>query len=124
MQKSRSEFVENLNEVFADFGAIGARRMFGGYGIYHDDLMFGLVADDVLYLKADKESEEHFSSRGLERFEYIKNGKATQMSYFMVPEEIFEDRSEARKWAMLAYDAALRNKQKGRKQKKPRVCRQ
>ncbi|WP_203301031.1 TfoX/Sxy family protein [Marinobacter sediminum] len=27
--------------------------MFGGYGIYYDGLMFALVADDVLYFKAD-----------------------------------------------------------------------
>lgn len=47
-----SEFVDNLDEVFALFGAVRAKRMFGGYGLYHDNLVFGLVADEVLYLKA------------------------------------------------------------------------
>jgi len=54
-----SEFVEYLNEVFADFGVIRYRKMFGGYGIYHNDLMFGLVADDQLYLKTDIENIAH-----------------------------------------------------------------
>ena len=83
--------------------------------------MFGLVADDVLYLKADTESEQHFSGRDLEQFEYVKNGKAMKMSYYMAPEEIFEDCSEARKWATLAYEAALRNKQRSRNKKKPKL---
>ena len=49
-----SEFVEYLNEVFAEFGAIQSKKMFGGYGIYHDGVMFALVSDDTLYLKADE----------------------------------------------------------------------
>ena len=106
-----------LSEVFVDFGPVSARRRFGGYGVYHGDVMFGLVADDILYLKADAESEPHFSTRGLDQFEYIKNGKPVRMSYFMAPEEIFEDCSEAKKWAALAYVAALRNKRKNRRRK-------
>ena len=28
--------------------------MFGGGGVYHDGVMFGLVASDTLYLKVDE----------------------------------------------------------------------
>ena len=38
------EFVDYLREVFELFGPIRARKMFSGYGIYHNGLMFGLVA--------------------------------------------------------------------------------
>jgi DNA transformation protein len=55
-----SEFVDYLHEVFGRFGPIHVRRMFGGYGIYHDGIMFGLVADDTLYLKADASTAKHF----------------------------------------------------------------
>ncbi len=48
--KRANEFVEHLNEVFRLFGAIHSKQMFGGYGIYHQGLMFGLVANDTLYL--------------------------------------------------------------------------
>ena len=74
--------------------------------------MFGLVADDVLYLKADAELEEKFIARGLEPFEYVKNGKPMKMSYYMAPEEIYEDEESARDWARLCYDAALRSRKK------------
>jgi DNA transformation protein len=46
-----SEFTDYLHEVFEDFGAIRVRRMFGGEGVYHQGLMFALVANERLYLK-------------------------------------------------------------------------
>lgn len=103
-----SEFIEYLGEVFERFGAIQARRMFGGHGLYYDGLMFALVADGVLYLKADSESADTFKAQGLRPFEYQKNGKAVNLSYYTAPEEIFDDPDRARDWANRAYEAALR----------------
>lgn len=110
MAQPRSEFVEYLTEVFESFGPITAKRMFGGYGIYHDGLIFGIVADDVLYLKADDASAESFTERDLPMFEYTKQGKRMQISYYAAPEEIFDDPDEARSWATLAYEASLRSR--------------
>ncbi len=105
-----SEFVDYLHEVLEQFGQIQARRMFGGYGIYHDGLMFGLVLDDLLYLKADEISAEHFESRGLDRFGYEKGGKLIKLSYYLAPEEVLDDPNAAALWARRAYEAALRAK--------------
>jgi DNA transformation protein len=113
-----SEFVDSLCEVFGAFGPIRSRRMFGGYGIYHDGLMFGLVVDDVLYLKADDASSGLFRERGLGCFRYEKAGKRVEMSYYMAPEEIFDEPELARQWALRAFEAALRNKKSGRRTKK------
>ncbi len=105
-----SEFVEFLHEVFEAFGPITARRMFGGYGIYHDRVMFALVAEDTLYLKADETTRHHFELRGLSQFQYDKKGKVILMSYYLAPEEIYDDREEAEIWAARAYEAALKTK--------------
>jgi len=113
-----NEFIDNLKEVFATFGPIQSRKMFGGYGIYHDGLMFALVADDVLYLKADAASIGAFEAEGLGPFEYEKNGKAVKMSYYLAPEAIFDDPELAREWAVMAFDAALRSKKPERKSRK------
>ena len=110
-----SEFVDYLSEVFEQFGAIRARRMFGGYGVYHQGLMFGLVADDVLYLKADEQSASLFQTRGLAPFEYTKNGTTTKISYYTAPDEIFDDREAATVWAARAYGAAVRSRKRERK---------
>lgn len=107
-----SEFADYLKELFADLGPISVRKMFGGYGVYHDGLMFGLVDDDTLYLKADELSAAYFESKGLPRFEYQKGAKIVKMSYYLAPEEILENPEEALIWARRAYDAALRAKQK------------
>ncbi|MBX2849223.1 MAG: TfoX/Sxy family protein [Acidiferrobacterales bacterium] len=115
-----SEFVDYLHEVFREFGAIQSRRMFGGFGIYHDGLMFGLVADDELFLKADAESSAFFSERNLDAFEYIKNGKPYKMSYYRAPETIFDDDEEATYWANLAFEAALRANAKKQVNAKPK----
>lgn len=105
-----NDFVKSLEDVFALFGPIRAKRMFGGYGIYHDDLMFGLVADDVLYLKADDMSCDAFVKKGLSQFEYDKGGKKIRMSYYMAPESIFDDQEKAKQWAELAFETAVRGK--------------
>lgn len=105
-----SEFVENLHTVFAEFGPITSKRMFGGYGIYHDGLMFALVADDELYLKVDKLSINDFEEHHLPAFEYDKNGKTVKMSYHRAPEEIYDDPDAAIHWANKAYEAALRSR--------------
>lgn len=104
-----SEFVDFLHEVFRDFGPIHARKMFSGHGLYHDGVMFGLVADETLYLKADKTIAHHFEAKGLGKFEYSRGDKVIAMSYYLAPEEIFDDADEAAKWARMSYEAALRN---------------
>ena len=113
--KATSGFVGSLNDVFAQFGAIDVRRMFGGYGVYRDGLMFALIVNDVLYLKSDEYSANTFTELGLPPFEYVKNGKAIQMSYYAAPEEIFDDPEQAKQWANRAFEAALRSRKPGKK---------
>lgn len=103
-----NRFVDHLHEVFRDFGRIDARRMFGGFGIYRDGVMFALVADDVLYLKSDDSTAGFFETRGLGRFQYEKGGTVVSLSYYEAPEEIFDEPEEAAVWARRAYDVALR----------------
>lgn len=109
-----SEFTDYLHEVFETFGPITTRRMFGGYGVYHDGLMFGLVANDTLYLKADAESVGEFEVLDLEPFMYEKQGKQMAMSYYLAPEDIFDDPDAAVVWGRRAYEAALRARSKKR----------
>lgn len=111
-----SDYIEFVCEVLEPFGDVRARRMFGGHGLYHRDLMFALVADEALYLKADDESAHWFHARGLEAFEYMKQGKATRMSYYAAPEDLFDNPEAAVLWASRAYEAAVRaGSRKGRR---------
>lgn len=104
------EYADYLHEVFDLFGPITARKMFGGYGIYHKGLMFALVAEETLYLKADGENSSYFEKEGLGQFEYNKNGKLVKMSYYRAPDEIMDDREQAAMWAHRSFEAALRSR--------------
>ena len=102
-----SEFTSFLEDVFRQFGEISCRKMFGGHGVYHNGTMFGLVADDVLFLKVDKSIVSFFVERDLPPFEYPKGGKMIKMSYYQAPEEVYEDSFEAEVWARRSYECAL-----------------
>jgi DNA transformation protein and related proteins len=104
----RNEFVEHVLELLAPFGGVSARRMFGGCGIYRNGLMFALVADDVLYLKADGESRREFADAGSEPFSYVALRRQVILSYWRAPEEALENREAMQSWARTAFAAALR----------------
>ena len=103
------EFASHVVDLLDRFGRCEAKRMFGGYGIFHQGLMFGLIADGNLYLKADDESRQRFLDRGSGAFTYHKQGKPYQLSYYLAPDEVFDDEQACLDWARLAFDAALRN---------------
>jgi DNA transformation protein len=103
-----SEIIPLVKDQLSPLGEIRARAMFGGHGIYCDNLFFALVADDTLYLKADDVNRGEFEARGLGPFVYEGKGKPIAMSYFRAPDELFEDRDAALHWGASALDAARR----------------
>lgn len=105
-----SEFTDYLKEIFADFGEINVRRMFGGHGVFYDGLMIALVADDELYLKADAISAPKFEAQQLAQFTYQKGDKSVYMFFYQAPGEALDNADEMREWAQAAYEAALRSK--------------
>lgn len=119
VSEAEKEFVSFVVDLMQSLGPVRAKSMFGGHGIFLDDLMFGLVADSTLYLKADKETENEFEERGLEPFKYGKKGKEFKMSYFQAPEEALEDGEEMSAWAKKAHSTALRAAAKKRKKRNP-----
>jgi DNA transformation protein len=104
--------IDYLYEVFDAFGPIRARRMFGGWGIYHDGLMFGLYAAGRLYLKTDAQNVAKFEAAGSEPFTYMQRDKVVRLSYWSAPETVLDERDQARLWGLSAFEAALRCKQK------------
>ena len=108
ISKEERDFVAYIVDLMRSIGPVNAKSMFGGHGIYLDGVMFGLVADSVLYFKVDKELERQFKARGLEAFTYNKKGKEIKTSYYQAPEETLENDEEMNVWANKAYGAALR----------------
>src|SRR5690606_2787114 len=104
------DFAEFVQDLFAPLGCVNIRRMFGGAGIYSRGIMFGLIADDTVYLKADAETRKAFEERGCGPFVYDGKGKPVQMSYWEMPAELIEDAEAALAWARTALDVAKASK--------------
>jgi DNA transformation protein len=104
--------------------AVRSRGMFGGVGIYSDDLFFALIASDTLYFKVDETNRDDFIDAGMRPFmPYGESGEI--MQYYEVPSEVLEQPDELRGWAAKAIDAAGRARQqkddrrRSKKRKKP-----
>ncbi|MCG8414351.1 MAG: TfoX/Sxy family protein [Pseudomonadales bacterium] len=121
-REDQEEFASHVVDLLQSVGPCYSKRMFGGYGIFLDGLMFGLIADNDLYLKVDDENREDFATLGLQPFTYVKNDKPMQMSYSQAPEEAMEDLDVMREWGAKAFAAALRAASKKSKtsKKKPK----
>ncbi|MDX1540469.1 MAG: TfoX/Sxy family protein [Geminicoccaceae bacterium] len=105
-------FVALVEDLLRPLGGVTVRRMFGGYGIFKSGVMFGLIADDRLYLKTDQGNRANFEAADLEAFVYEKQGRATAMSYNRAPDEGFDDPEVMLAWASEAFAAACRQRSK------------
>lgn len=105
-----SEFAASLVDVFSAFGRVSLRRMFGGHGVFYDGLMFALVVDDELYLKADDSNRDLLIGQGSHPFTYHKKGKPVALQYYLAPEAMFDDPDDAAYWARLSFECALRQR--------------
>ena len=108
MPAAPNEFVAHCLELLGSVGAARSRRMFGGHGIYVDELFVGLIAFERLYLKADASTRASFEAAGCQPFVYDGAGKSVTMGYFSAPEEAMESSPPMQPWARLALAAALR----------------
>ena len=103
------EYLEYLKDQFRDLGEIEIKKMFGGAGLYLDSPMFALVADETLYLKVDDGNRSDYEELGLTPFKPFEN-KPMTMSYYLVPDDVLENREDLAIWAKKAIEAALRAK--------------
>ncbi|WP_219953264.1 TfoX/Sxy family protein [Dickeya zeae] len=102
------EFAQYMLDVFRFFGRVSLRRMFAGYGLFREGVMFGFVYDETLYLKADVENVGDFQNQGLRQFEYARQGKVVRFSCYQAPDFLLEDPHEAALWARRSFEASIR----------------
>jgi DNA transformation protein len=100
--------VDHCLELLAPLGAVRSRRMFGGHGLYIDDLFVALIAFDRLYMKTDLQTRPRFQAAGGEPFVYDVKRGAVALGYWTVPAEAMESPALMQPWARQAIEAALR----------------
>jgi DNA transformation protein len=109
--RSVPPFVSHCLELLAPLGVVRARRMFGGYGLYLDDVFVALIADECLYLKADDVTRSAFERAGCQPFAYSRRDRAAvTLGYWTAPDEALDSPRAMAPWARLSLAAALRAK--------------
>jgi DNA transformation protein len=98
-------------------GPVSARSMFGGVGLYHRGLFFGLIADDTLYLKVDASNRDDYRRSGCAPFRPFGD-QSYSMHYYELPAAVLEDSDELLGWVEKAIEVARR--QAASKPRRPR----
>lgn len=104
---------EFIRDLFAPFRPVTIERLFGGAGLYADGVIFGLVFDGAIYLKVDDTSIPEFEREGSRPFTYTRaksKGRARRasLSYWRLPERLYDDPEELAVWAARALAIAER----------------
>jgi DNA transformation protein and related proteins len=94
-------FLQFVLEQLEAVGPLTSKRMFGGVGLYAGDLFFALIADDVLYMKADAATRAEREAAGARPFQpYPDRGRGGgTMQYYSVPAAVLEDSDTLLGWA-------------------------
>jgi len=123
MTAKADAIIQRLETSLTPLGAFRSRAMFGGRGLYLDDVFFGLIAYDTLYLKTDDENRGDYLKAKSKPFcfESTRKGLVTT-SYWQCPDNALKDARKLRQWIGKAWEAARRVKaaKPNRKLRKPK----
>jgi DNA transformation protein len=97
----RSFVIDQLEEL----GGVTARSMFGGVGLYHRGIFFGIIARDTLYLKVGDANRADYARAKATPFKPYPDRSAS-MKYYAVPVEILESALDLAAWARKAIAVA------------------
>src|SRR5262245_23151485 len=93
-----SAFRDFVLDQLEELGDVVPRAMFGGVGLYHRDVFFGIMARDALYLKVDDTTRAEYERAGMKPFRPYPNRRSTMM-YYSVPLEVLEHPVDLARWA-------------------------
>jgi len=115
MPKDQSFHDYVARDLLADISGITSRAMFGGWGIYKNGVFFALIADGELYFKVDEQNQADFEKLKSHPFVYMGAKKPMTMAYWLLPEEIMEDKTKLQQWVENSVSATMRSKAKKKK---------
>ena len=102
-----SDFLAYALEQLAGLAGLSARRMFGGVGLYCEELFFGLIDNDTLYLRVNDDNRADYTVRGMGPFRPYADRPELSMSYYEIPADVLEDAAQLVSWARRSVAAAM-----------------
>jgi DNA transformation protein len=102
-------FAAFLREQLAPLGRVTMRRMFGKTGVFCDGVMLGMVTENTLYFRVDDHNRGTFKeAESFPPLNYAKKGAIIDLSFWRVPERLFDEPDELITWVRAALAAAHR----------------
>lgn len=93
-----NDFLEFFLDQLSGWRDVSSRKMFGGVGLYCEEVTFAFIADDVVYFKVNDTNRAQYEAAECGPFKPFKN-QTTVLSYYELPAEILESREELAEWA-------------------------
>ena len=100
-------FVIHCTELLAPLGAVRVKRMFGGWGLYADEVFVAIIGGDRLFLKTSAETRPAFEAAGCEPFVYDSKTGSIALGYWSAPADAMDSPALMEPWARRALQAAL-----------------
>ena len=101
-----------IGDIFDEDLNVSARAMMGGHILYSNGKVFAIAENDELWFKGTDELANWYLTRGSKKFSYMKEGKPQGMNYFLVPEEVIENKEALNEWLDVALSVATIPKNK------------
>ncbi len=108
---AENSFHDYVKELFAGMGRVEIKRMFGGAGGYSGGLMFLLLADDTIHIKADDALKAELREEGSGPFVWEpqsgpRKGEKLDLGYWRLPDAALDDPDLAAEWGRKALAVA------------------
>jgi DNA transformation protein len=95
--KTDDHFLRFVLDQLQDLPGLECRAMFGGHGLYSEEVFFGIIASGRLYFRTRPATRGRYVAQGMQPFR--PNERQTLKNYYEVPVDVLEDHEELTAWA-------------------------
>lgn len=82
--KTSGQCIEESKKQLSALGKIESRTQFGGYSLSVEKVVFALVSEGDLYLRASEKMQSYLQHRRLQPFIFHKRGQCVSLNYYKV----------------------------------------
>ena len=105
--RMKSSLAGYVTGELAFLGRISNRGIFGAVGIFIDERLLGIVANEVLYLHTGPVNREEYLTRGMAQFKPYPNAFDLTTDHHEVPVDVVRDPQQLKVWGERALRAAV-----------------
>jgi len=100
-----NHFLLHAVESMSHVAPVSYRRIFNGFGIYHQGVQFAIVINERLYFRADDYSRSLYIAKRMTAFlpSTIETGES---NFFQLPDDVLSHPAELIFWMRIAVEAA------------------